>query len=82
MWKKRDIARGTLEEHYHRLRLNLTKEGIREPIDINTASLKDLVRLSNIGPITPVKIYRFRETHGPFSVLRASKRPRALGLPY
>ena len=56
-----EAARKCLEEHYDRLKLNQTKEGIPTAININTASLEDLVRVPNIGPVTAVKIYRFRE---------------------
>jgi competence ComEA-like helix-hairpin-helix protein len=59
-------ARKCLEEHYYRFKLNQTKEGIPAAININTARLKELVCLPNIGPVTAVKIYRFRETHGLF----------------
>jgi hypothetical protein len=50
-------ARKCLEEHYYRFKLNQTKEGIPTAININTASLKDLVRLPNIGPVTAVNLW-------------------------
>jgi len=62
--EKIEIARKSLEEHYYRFRLKQSREGIREPIDINAASLKDLVKLPNIGPVTAVKIYKFKENQG------------------
>jgi len=73
------IARKRLEEHYYRFKLNQTKEGIKAAININTANLKDLVCLPNIGPVTAVKIYRFRETHGPFRSIEDIKQVEGIG---
>ena len=61
-----ETARKCLEEHYYRFKLNQTKKGMPKAININTTDLEDLVRLPNIGPVTAVKIYRFRETYGLF----------------
>ena len=77
--EKIEIARKSLEEHYYRFKLNQTKEGIKAPININTASLRDLVRLPNIGPVTAVKIYRFRETHGLFKNVEDIKNVEGIG---
>ena len=77
--EKEEIARRNLEEHYYRLRLSQTKEGIKAPIDINKAPLKDLVRLPNIGPVTAVKIYKFREIHGPFQRVEDIKKVEGIG---
>jgi competence ComEA-like helix-hairpin-helix protein len=72
-------ARKCLEEHYYRFKLNQTKEGIPTAININTASLKDLVRLPNIGPVTAVKIYRFREKKGNFNNVEEVKKVEGIG---
>ncbi len=77
--EKEEVARRNLEEHYYRLRLNQTKEGMKAPININKAPLKDLVRLPNIGPVTAVKIYRFRATHGPFQRVEDIKKVGGIG---
>ncbi|MBW1858308.1 MAG: ComEA family DNA-binding protein [Deltaproteobacteria bacterium] len=74
-----ETARKCLEEHYDRLKLNQTKEGIPTAIDINTASLEDLVRLPNIGPVTAVKIYRFRERYGLFKNVEEIKKVEGIG---
>jgi len=74
-----ETARKSLEERYYRFKLNQTKEGIQTAININNASLKDLVRLPNIGPVTAVKIYRFRETHGPFRNVEDIKKVEGIG---
>jgi len=77
--EKKEIARRNLEEHYYRLRLNQTKEGMKAPININKAPLKDLVRLPNIGPVTAVKIYKFRVIHGPFQRVEDIKKVEGIG---
>jgi competence ComEA-like helix-hairpin-helix protein len=77
--EKKEIARRNLEEHYYRLRLNQTKEGMKVPININKAPLKDLVRLPNIGPVTAVKIYKFRQIHGPFQRVEDIKKVEGIG---
>jgi len=77
--EKKEIARRNLEEHYYRFRLKQSKEGIKEPININTASLKDLVRLPNIGPVTAVKIYKFRASQGPFKCVEDIEKVEGIG---
>ena len=74
-----ETTRKCLEEHYYRFKLNQTKEGIPTAININTASLEDLVRLPNIGPVTAVKIYRFRETNGIFKNVEDIKKVEGIG---
>jgi len=77
--EKIEIARKSLEEYYYKFKLSQIKEEIKAAININTASLKDLVRLPNIGPVTAVKIYRFRETHGPFRNVEDIKKVEGIG---
>ena len=78
-YENKEIARKRLEEHYYRLKLHQTKDGIKTAININTANLKDLVRLPNIGPVTAVKIYRFRVNRGPFSHVEDIKKVEGIG---
>jgi len=77
--ESKDMARKKLEEHYYRFKLKQAKEGIEEPIDINTADLKELVRLPNIGPVTAVKIYKFRVKAGPFERVEDVKKVEGIG---
>jgi len=74
-----ETARKCLEEHYYRFKLNQAKEGLPKAININTASLEDLIRLPNIGPVTAVKIYRFRETNGIFKNVEDIKKVEGIG---
>jgi len=77
--ENKEIARRNLEEHYYRLRLKQSKEGMKEPININTAPLRDLVRQPNIGPVTAVRIHRFRNAHGPFQRVEDIKKVEGIG---
>jgi len=74
-----ELARKNLSEHYHRFKLEQLKEGLKEPVNINRATLKELVRLPNIGPVTAVKIYTFRETNGPFQSSEEIKNVEGIG---
>ena len=75
----KDVARKKLEERYYRFKLKQAKEGIKEPIDINKAGLQELVQLPNIGPVTAVKIYKFREKIGPFERVEDIKKVEGIG---
>lgn len=77
--KNEETARKHLGEHYMRFKLKQRKEGITEPVDINKASPKELVRLPNIGPVTAVKIYKYRERHGPFDNIEGIKKVEGIG---
>ncbi len=76
---QREAAGKVLEEHYHRFKLNLIKEEIKERVNINTATLKELVRLPNIGPVTAVEIYVLRETEGHFQNIEEIKKVEGIG---
>jgi competence ComEA-like helix-hairpin-helix protein len=77
--ENRELARKNLSEHYQRFKLDQLKEDLKEPVDINTATLKELVRLPNIGPVTAVRIYTYRETNGPFQSIEEIKGVEGIG---
>ena len=77
--KNREVARKTLEEQYYRFKLDQLKEGIKEPVNINKAKLRELVKLPNIGPVTAVKIYKFRDEHGPLEKIEDIKNVEGIG---
>jgi competence protein ComEA len=77
--KNKEIAEKSLEEHYHRLKLRQDKDETIDPINLNEAYLKQLVRLPNIGPVLAVRIYRFRQTHGPFASVEDLKKVEGIG---
>jgi competence ComEA-like helix-hairpin-helix protein len=77
--ENRELARKNLSEHYYRFKLEQLKSDLKEPVNINRATLKELVRLPNIGPVTAVKIYRYRETDGPFQNIEKIKEVEGIG---
>jgi len=77
--ENKELARKNLSEHYHRFTLEKLQEGLTEPLNINRATLQELVRLPNIGPVTAVKIQEFRETNGPFQSAEDIKNVEGIG---
>ncbi len=47
-------------------------------VDINTASLEELVSLPYIGNYTAAQILEYRETHGPFTSLEQLKNVKGI----
>lgn len=56
-----------------------TRLALGMPIDLNTATLEELILIPGIGRRTASKIVRFREKMGPFSEIEALKRIEGLG---
>jgi competence ComEA-like helix-hairpin-helix protein len=77
--KNKETARRDLEEHYYRFKLKQLKKGMTGPVNINKVGLEDLVCLPNIGPVTAVKICRFRQAHGSFQTIEDIKRVEGIG---
>jgi competence protein ComEA len=50
-----------------------------QPLDINSASREDLLRLPGIGPVLAERILTEREQHGPFSSVEDLRRVRGIG---
>lgn len=75
----KEIARRHLEEHYYRFKLKKSKEEMTGSVNINKAGLKELIGLPNIGPVTAVKIYKFRQTRGPFQSIEDIKNVEGIG---
>ncbi len=75
----KETARRHLEEHYYRFKLKQPKEEMKEPVNINKTSLKELIRLPNIGPVMAVRIYEYRERHGPFHDIEDIKKVEGIG---
>jgi len=77
--ENKEPARKNLSEHYHRFRLEQLKEYLKKPVNINRSTLRELVRLPNIGPVTAVKICVFREANGPFQSIEDIKNVEGIG---
>ena len=56
-----------------------TRLALGMPIDLNTATLEELIIIPGIGRKTASKIVRFREKMGPFSEIETLKRIKGLG---
>lgn len=50
-----------------------------EPVDINTASARELELLPGIGPVLARRIIDFRQAHGPFKSLRGLLKVSGIG---
>jgi comEA protein len=48
-------------------------------ININTASVDELVKLPNIGPVIATRIVEYRDRHGPFQNIEQLTRVRGIG---
>ena len=77
--ENQEIARKKLEECYCRFKLKQLKEGTQGDVNINKSSLETLVSLPNIGPVTAVKIWKYRKTHGPFIDIEQIKKVEGIG---
>lgn len=77
--ENQELARRNLSEHYYRFKLEQLKLELKEPVNINRATLRELVRLPNIGPVTAVKICTFRDANGPFLSIEEIKDVEGIG---
>lgn len=50
-----------------------------DTVNINTADVKELTRLSGIGPAIAERIVRYREAHGPFKAAEELRRVEGVG---
>jgi competence protein ComEA len=49
------------------------------PVNVNTATVEELSRLSNIGPAKAAAIVSYREEHGPFRSVQELTRVTGVG---
>ncbi|MFC2077406.1 ComEA family DNA-binding protein [Candidatus Bipolaricaulota bacterium] len=52
---------------------------VRGPVNVNTATVDDLVRLSGIGDVLAARIIAYRKEHGPFTSLDDLDRVSGIG---
>jgi competence ComEA-like helix-hairpin-helix protein len=73
-------AKAHLEEHYQVYkRERAIARGLKGPIDINKASINELVQLPNIGEKLAMAIIEYRETHGGFKTTSELMRIPGIG---
>ena len=77
--KNAEIARKHLYRHYDRLITKLEEKGLSAPVDINRASLTELIALPQVGPVLAVKIVEYRETVSSFETIEQIKKVEGIG---
>ena len=74
-----EIARRHLYRHYEKLITKLEKKGLHAPVNINQASLTELVALPQVGPVLAVKIVEYRKTVSSFETIEQIKKVEGIG---
>ena len=69
-----------LEKHYNRHIGNKSKNGQIEPVNINMASLTELVKLPQIGPVMAVRIIDYREKSANYFTIEDIMKVERLGI--
>jgi len=68
-----------LLKHYRILKTALNRRELRDPLNINTSGLVDLVRLPHIGPALAVRIAEYRQVN-PFRQIEDLKKVSGVGI--
>jgi len=71
-------AQKHLLKHYTALITELNRQELRDPLNINTMGLTDLVRLPHIGPALAVRIVEYRKEN-PFRKIEDIKKVTGIG---
>ena len=74
-----EIARKHLEECYNRLKYRRSQDEFQGSVNINTAHLQELVCLPGVGPVSAVRIYRFRKVQGLFKSIKDIGKVKGIG---
>jgi competence ComEA-like helix-hairpin-helix protein len=77
--KLKTVAKKHLEKHYDRFKTLTMKKGLAAPVNINEASLAELVLLPQIGPVLAVKIVEYRNANGMFMTIEDIKKIDGIG---
>jgi len=73
-------AKNHLDEHYQVYRQERAKaQGLKSPININEASVRELMQLPQIGEKLAISIIDYRKTHGSFKVTSELNRVPGIG---
>ncbi len=77
--KNMSIVKKHLEKHYGIFKTMAMKKGLNAPVNINEASLTELVLLPQIGPVLAVKIFEYRNKNGLFMSTEKIKKVEGIG---
>lgn len=77
--KLKKVAKKHLEKHYDRFKTLAMKKELTAPVNINEASLAELVLLPQIGPVLAVKIVEYRNANGMFMTIEDIKKIDGIG---
>ncbi|RLB68706.1 MAG: hypothetical protein DRH04_06570 [Deltaproteobacteria bacterium] len=77
--KKREMAWKHLNRHYEKLVTKLEKQGLRAPVNINQATLTELIALPQVGPVLAVKIVEYRKTVSSFETIEQIQNVEGIG---
>ncbi|HUV49627.1 MAG TPA: helix-hairpin-helix domain-containing protein [Anaerolineae bacterium] len=75
----KEIAEKHLKNHYDKFIENIMKKGLEGTVNINKASLTDLVALPHVGPVLAVKIVEYRNMHGLFEKIEDIRKVQGVG---
>ena len=78
--KNKKAALRRLEKHYDNFKTKAFKKKLQTPLNINNATLAELVILPNIGPVLAVRIAEYRDTHSSFSTIDEIKKVDGIGI--
>ena len=77
--KNKEIAGKHLEKHYSRFMTKVRNRELHEPLNINDASLTELVALPQLGPVLAVKIVEYRNAHSIYVTIEDIKKVEGIG---
>jgi competence ComEA-like helix-hairpin-helix protein len=77
--KNEEAAKKHLGNHYDKIIARVMKKGLQGTVNINRASLTDMVTLPNVGPVLAVKIMEHRNMYGLFEKIEDIRKVQGIG---
>jgi len=77
--KNEEVAKKHLGNHYDKFIAKVMEKGLQGTVNINRASLTDMVILPNVGPVLAVKIVEHRNKHGLFEKIEDIRKVQGIG---